>query len=60
MAHHGIVALGADLTASLRLAVEVEALSQQYWQALALGPPRLLTSVQMAEVIAKFADYRPD
>ncbi len=60
MAHHGIVALGADLTASLRLAVEVEALSQQYWQALALGPPPLLTSVQMAEVIAKFADYRPD
>ena len=60
MAHHGIIALGADLTGALRLAIEVEALAQQYWQALSLGPPPLLTSVQMADVIEKFADYRPD
>ena len=45
MAHHGILTLGADLAAALRLAIEVEALAQQYWQALTLGQSPLLTSV---------------
>ena len=41
------------------LAVEVETLSRQYWQALQVGKPKLLTRKQMAEVLEKFGDYRP-
>lgn len=60
MAHHGIVAIGSGLEGALQLAEEVEALAQQYWQALALGEPPLLTGEQMAEVLARFAEYRAD
>ncbi len=60
LANHGMVAFGADLDRALALAVEVEALARQYWQALQLGRPKLLTRKQMAEAIGKFADYRPD
>ena len=59
LANHGMIALGADLDAALALAVEVETLARQLCQVLALGKPKLLTRAQMAEVIAKFADYRP-
>jgi len=60
LANHGMIATGADLDAALALAVEVEALARQYWQALQAGTPKLLTKKQMAEVLEKFADYRPD
>lgn len=60
LAHHGIVAVGSRLEVALQLAEEVESLAQQYWQALALGEPPLLTGEQMAEVLARFADYRVD
>jgi len=59
LANHGLIALGADLEAALALAVEVEMLARQYLAALAVGAPKLLTRAQMAEVIAKFSDYRP-
>jgi len=60
LAHHGIVAVGPQLDAALRLAGEVEALAQQYWQALALGDPPILIVAPMAEVLARLADYRAD
>ena len=59
LANHGMIACGADLDAALALAVEVETLSRQYWQALQVGKPKLLTRKQMAEVLEKFGDYRP-
>jgi L-fuculose-phosphate aldolase len=59
LANHGMIAFGANLEAALALAVEVESLARQYWQALQVGKPRLLTRKQMAEVREKFADYRP-
>lgn len=60
LAHHGILALGKDLPAALQLAVEVESLAQQYWQALAITEPPLLSDSQMQEALDRFADYRPD
>lgn len=57
MAHHGIVALGADLDAAVRLAVEVESLAAQFWHVLQLGRPRLLGRAEMRRVVAKFATY---
>jgi L-fuculose-phosphate aldolase len=55
MAHHGILAVGADLGSALTLAVEVEVLAQQYAAASTFGDPPLLTRAQMDEVLAKMA-----
>jgi L-fuculose-phosphate aldolase len=55
LAHHGLIAVGADLASALDLAVEVEVLAAQYLAASVLGPPPLLSEQQMAEVLAKFA-----
>lgn len=57
MAHHGMVVYGRDLKHALALAVELETLCEQYWRVLQLGTPKLLTTAQMDEVIAKFAGY---
>jgi len=55
LAHHGLIAIGADLADALGLAVEVEELAAQYLAALAIGEPPLLSAAQMAEVLAKMA-----
>ncbi len=60
LGHHGILALGSDLSAALQLAVEVESLAQQYWQALAIEEPPVLSESEMADVLSQFTDYRPD
>ena len=52
-----MIALGADLSDALALAIEVESLCEQYWSALQLGVPNILSASQMAEVIEKFKDY---
>jgi len=57
MAHHGMVVFGADLKEALALAVEFEALCEQYWRVLQLGAPKLLPADEMARVIEKFKDY---
>jgi L-fuculose-phosphate aldolase len=41
----------------LALAVEVEALCEQYWRALQLGKPNLLTDDEMKQVVEKFRIY---
>jgi len=61
LANHGMIAIGASLTAALALAVEVEALAEQYWRALQIGPPNLLSDVEMEIVLEKFCSYgQPD
>ena len=55
MAHHGQVALGADLDQALALAIEVETLARMYLQARVLGEPALLTDAQIAAVERQFA-----
>jgi len=60
MAHHGIVAWGASLEAAVALAEEVETLARMYHLACQLGEPAVLPADEMARVLAKFADYRPE
>jgi L-fuculose-phosphate aldolase len=57
MAHHGMVVFGRELKQALALAVEFEALCEQYWRVLALGSTRLLPEEEMQRVIGKFRDY---
>lgn len=57
LANHGILALGRTLEGALGLAVEVEALAEQYMQALQVGEPAILSDAEMAEVLKKFETY---
>jgi L-fuculose-phosphate aldolase len=57
LANHGMIAAGRDLDHALAVAVEVEALSEQYWRALQAGGPVLLTEQEMAEAIEQFKGY---
>jgi L-fuculose-phosphate aldolase len=57
MANHGMVALGATLSAALRLAAEIETLASQYWHACQLGSPTILDGAELARVRARFAEY---
>lgn len=57
MANHGMVALGADLPAALRLAAEVETLASQYWHAAQLGPPHVLGKAELDDARRQFAAY---
>jgi L-fuculose-phosphate aldolase len=57
LANHGMICLGDSLTAALALAVEVEALAEQYWRALQIGQPALLSDEEMTIVLEKFRSY---
>ena len=57
LAHHGMIAVGADLQAALTMTVETEELAEQYWRARQIGDPPLLTKQQMKEVLKKFETY---
>ena len=57
LGNHGMIALGRDLTDALAVAVEVESLCEQYWSALQIGVPNILSDAQMQEVIEKFKSY---
>ncbi len=57
MAHHGMVAFGPDLTQALALAVELEALCEQYVRVRQLGQPKLLDDQEMQLVLQRFSTY---
>ena len=57
LANHGMIAVGASLAAALALAVEVEALAEQYWRSLQIGTPNLLSDSEMDTVLEKFRTY---
>ncbi|MFD1123558.1 class II aldolase/adducin family protein [Methylophilus flavus] len=57
LAHHGMLALGKDLSQALAIAVEVESLCEQYWRLLQIGEPNLLSAEQMQEVHVQFKGY---
>jgi L-fuculose-phosphate aldolase len=57
LAHHGIIALGGNLTAALKLAGEVESLAAQYCAALVLGSVAQLDAAEMRRVVEKFRTY---
>jgi L-fuculose-phosphate aldolase len=57
LANHGVITVGASLSAALALAGEVENLAAQYGAALALGGTRILDDREMRQVIEKFRTY---
>lgn len=57
LANHGMICLGETLDKALSLAVEVEALCEQYWRALQIGKPKILTKKEMQIVLKKFQTY---
>jgi L-fuculose-phosphate aldolase len=57
LANHGMIALGRDLDEALAMAVEVESLCENYWRALQVGEPTLLTNAEMHAVFNRFKDY---
>lgn len=57
LGNHGMIALGVDLADALAVAVEVESLCEQYWTALQLGQPNILSASQMQAVLQKFKGY---
>ena len=50
LAHHGAIVIGETLSSTLALLVEVENLAEQYWRALQIGEPPVLSEAQMAEI----------
>jgi L-fuculose-phosphate aldolase len=57
LANHGMLVLGQDLQDAFRLAIEVEALCEQYWRALQIGAPNILPDEEMQRVLEKFENY---
>lgn len=57
LANHGMIAIGKDLKQALAITQEVETLCEQYWRALKIGEPYLLSKQEMAEVFEQFKGY---
>jgi L-fuculose-phosphate aldolase len=57
LANHGMIAVDASLDNALALAIEVEALAEQYWRTLQIGSPNLLSDAEMNVVLEKFKSY---
>jgi L-fuculose-phosphate aldolase len=57
LGNHGMIACGRDLSEAMGLAMEVESLCEQYWRALQVGEPLILSEAQMDEVMEKFRGY---
>ena len=57
LANHGMISVGSDLPGAMGLAIEVESLCEQYWRAIQVGEPRILTDAEMEEVMEKFRGY---
>ena len=57
LANHGMICLGKDLDDALAVTVEVENLCEQYWRALQLGKPHILSEAEMREVFQQFKGY---
>jgi L-fuculose-phosphate aldolase len=57
LGNHGMIALGDSLASTIALAVETEALCEQYWRTLQIGQPNLLSDAEMDVVLEKFKHY---
>ncbi len=57
LGNHGMISLGRDLDDALAVTVEVENLCEQYWRALQLGAPHILTEAEMRDVFQQFKGY---
>jgi L-fuculose-phosphate aldolase len=57
LAHHGMIAVGPSLSKAMWLAVEVETLARQYYSALQIGVPPLLSKQEIDNVRDRMAGY---
>jgi L-fuculose-phosphate aldolase len=57
MANHGIVTLGANLSAAFNVAEELELVARLYYQSMCIGKPQILSEQEMEVVTKKFATY---
>ncbi len=57
LANHGMIATGANMSKAMWLAIEVETLARQYFNARLLGKPKLLSAKEIAHVVEKFKNY---
>jgi L-fuculose-phosphate aldolase len=58
LANHGMIATGASLDRAMWLAVELETIARQYYLALGIGGPVLLSDAEIAETAEAFGSYR--
>ena len=57
IANHGMIAIGKTLQQALDIAKEVETLCEQYWRALQIGEPHILSGQEMQDVFEQFKGY---
>ncbi|MBC7755337.1 MAG: class II aldolase/adducin family protein [Bdellovibrio sp.] len=57
LANHGMIALGRDLDDALAVTIEAENLCEQYWRAMQIGEPNILSEAEMREVFQQFKGY---
>jgi L-fuculose-phosphate aldolase len=57
LANHGMIAVGKTLQLAIDVAIEVETLCEQYWRALQIGEPHLLSTQEMQDVFEQFKGY---
>ena len=57
LANHGMIVVGPNLKKAMWLVVEVETLAAQYWRALQVGKPKILSKAEIDRVIDKFKTY---
>ena len=57
LANHGVIALGQDVDAALKMAQLVEELARQYLLSRVAGSPVLLDEAEMRRNLEKFRDY---
>ena len=57
LANHGMIAVGPGLDKAMWLAVELETLAKQYYLALQIGGPVILSDAEIADAAKGFATY---
>jgi L-fuculose-phosphate aldolase len=57
LSNHGMIATGPTLKKAMWLATEVETLAAQYWRALQVGKPVLLTDSELDATVEQFKKY---
>ena len=57
MANHGIVTVGATISAAFATAEELELVSRLYYQARCIGEPAILSDSEMEVICEKFKTY---
>jgi L-fuculose-phosphate aldolase len=57
LANHGVIATGANLDKAMWLAVELETIAKQYYHALMIGSPNILSDELIADTAKSFSTY---